>query len=239
MRQVTEVPAGRADLHVHTHHSDGQDSPGQILEWAARIGLDVIAITDHDAIDGALIAAELARQHDGAPEVVVGEEVSSRDGHVLALFISQLVPPGLSAEETVSAIHAQGGLAVAAHPYWRTTMLDRDGRLYGLGDRIADVKVDAVEVLNGGFTPSMIGANRRASWVAEALGRTPVGGSDAHVRHAIGWAHTRFAGTSASDLRHSIETGQTQAGRSRINPIGLRRYATWSIGRLRLQAQAG
>jgi predicted metal-dependent phosphoesterase TrpH len=236
MREVREDAAGIADLHVHTHHSDGQDSPSEVLAWAERIGLDVIAITDHDAIDGALIAAELARQNRAGCEVVVGEEVSSRDGHILGLFIDELVPPDLSAEETVAAIHEQGGIAIAAHPYWRASSTDHAGRLYGLGDRIAELDVDAVEVINGGFTPSMIGANRRAGWVAEALGRTPVGGSDAHVKHALAWGHTRFAGNSATDLRQAIAGGRTQAGRSRLHPTGLRRYAAWSIGRLRLAA---
>lgn len=227
--------AGTADLHVHTNCSDGQDSPSEVLAWAERIGLDVLAITDHDTIDGAIIAAELARIRKG-PDVIVGEEISSREGHILALFIKSLITPDMSAAETVDAIHAQGGLAIAAHPYWRTANVDYKGRLYGLGDRIAELPFDAVEVLNGGFTPSMIVANRRAGWVAEALGRTPVGGSDAHVKHALGWGHTRFSGTTAADLRRSIAAGKTQAGRSRLHPTGLRRYATWSIGRLRLQA---
>ena len=227
--------AGIADLHVHTKHSDGQDSVSDVVAWAARIRLDVIAITDHDTIEGAVIAAELARVRSG-PEVIVGEEVSSLDGHILALFITKLVPPNLSAEEIVAAIHEQGGLAIAAHPYWRSSSLDYRGRLFALGDRIADLPFDAIEVINGGFTPSMIGANRRAGWVAEALGRTPVGGSDAHVKHALGWGHTRFEGRTAHELRRSIGAGRTQAGRSRLHPTGLRRYATWSIGRLRLQA---
>ena len=239
MRRSSESAGGMADLHVHTHHSDGQDSPGEVLEWAGRIGLDVIAITDHDAIDGARIAASLAGQVGEGPEVVIGEEVSSRDGHILALFIDALVPPGLSAQETVAAIHEQRGLAVAAHPYWRTNSTDHAGRLYGLGDLIADVDFDAIEVINGGFTPSMIGANRRAGWVTEALGRTPVGGSDAHVKHALGWGHTKFAGRSARELRAAILAGRTQAGRSRLHPTGIRRYATWSLGRLRLATAAG
>ena len=236
MSELDEASAGIADLHVHTEHSDGEDSPGDVLGWAEHIGLDVLAITDHDAIDGALIAAELAEGRDDGPEVIVGEEVSSRDGHILALFIDSLIPPDMTASETVAAIHEQGGLAIAAHPYWRTASLDHKGRLYGLGDRIAELDFDAVEVINGGFTPSMIGANRRAGWVAEALGRTPVGGSDAHVKHALGWAHTRFQGRTAPDLRRSIAAGRTQAGRSRIHPTGLRRYAAWTLGRIRLQA---
>ena len=230
-----DAPSGVADLHIHTHHSDGQDGPAEVVAWAARIGLDVIAITDHDQIDGALIAASIARREPGSPDVIVGEEVSSLDGHILALFIDRLVPPDMSGAETVAAIHEQGGLAMAAHPYWRNGSTDYKGRVYGLGDRIADLDLDAVEVINGGFTPSMIGANRRAGWVAEALGRTAIGGSDAHVKHALGWGHTRFEGRTAGDLRRSIEAGRTQAGRSPLHLTGLSRYATWSIGRLRLR----
>lgn len=231
-----ERPAsGIADLHVHTNYSDGADSISDVLTWAARIGLDVIAITDHDTIAGAAIAAELARVRSG-PQVIVGEEISSRDGHILGLFLSALVPPDMSAAETIAAIHDQGGLAIAAHPYWRTSAFDYKRRVYGLGDRIADLPLDGVEVVNGGFTPSMIAANRRAGSVAQALGRTPVGGSDAHVRHALGWGHTRFEGRTALELRRCIAMGRTGAGRSRLHPTGVRRYAAWSIGRLRLQA---
>jgi predicted metal-dependent phosphoesterase TrpH len=185
---------GAADLHMHTHYSDGQDSPAEVVEWAERVGLDVIAITDHDCIDGAEEAADLAARTGTGPDVIVGEEVSSRDGHILALFIARLIPPGMSARETVAAIHEQGGLAIAAHPYWRIKTADHNGRAYGVGARIAEVDFDAIEVVNGGFTPSMIVANQRATRETRALGKVAVGGSDAHVKHAVGWAHTRFEG---------------------------------------------
>ena len=230
-----DAAAGVADLHIHTHHSDGQDGPAEVFHWARRIGLDVIAITDHDQIEGAVIAAEISRREVEGPEVIVGEEVSSLDGHILGLFLDHLVPPGMSAADTVAAIHEQRGVAIAAHPYWRTSAVDHRGWVYGLGDRIAEIDFDAIEVLNGGFTPSMIGANRRAGWVAAALGKTPVGGSDAHVKHALGWGHTRFAGRTAADLRRSIAAGTTEARRSRLHPTGLGRYATWSLSRLRLK----
>ena len=232
----SDIPAGIADLHIHTRHSDGVDSASDVLDWAERIGLDVIAITDHDGIDGALVAAAVRRLRRGGPDVIVGEEVSSRDGHILALFIEKLIPPDLSAEDTVGAIHEQGGLAIAAHPYWRNGSVDYKGRPYGLGERIRDLGFDAIEVINGGFTPSMIGANRRASVVTKSLGRAAVGGSDAHVKHALGWGHTRFVGSTAHDLRRSIAAGHTQAGRSRLHPTGVGRYATWSLSRLRLRA---
>ena len=220
---------GTADLHVHTRHSDGDDSPQDVLDWAARIGLDVLAITDHDEIAGAEEAAALAAERGDGPDVIVGSEVSSADGHILALFISEAVPAGLPARKTVDAIHEQGGIAIAAHPFWRNRP-DR-GYSYGVGELIHELPFDAVEVLNGGFTPSMIAANQRAA--AEAGRLTAVGGSDAHVRRALGWAHTRFAGRNAADLRSAVAAGAVRAGRSRVDAVGVSRYAAWSLGRMR------
>ncbi|HEY6115520.1 MAG TPA: PHP domain-containing protein, partial [Candidatus Dormibacteraeota bacterium] len=71
------VSRGRADLHTHTTASDGWPSPHQLVEQARVVGLDVIAVTDHDTIDGALRAADFASRR-GRLEVIVGEEVSSR-----------------------------------------------------------------------------------------------------------------------------------------------------------------
>src|SRR5215207_1074336 len=106
----------KADLHVHTTHSDGHASVEEVLEHAERhTELRVIAITDHDTIEGALEARTLAREY--GIEVVVGEEVSTADGELLALFIEQRLPPGRPAAETIAAVHEQGGLCVAAHPY--------------------------------------------------------------------------------------------------------------------------
>lgn len=108
----------KADLHVHTTHSDGHAGVEEVLEHAARrTDLRVIAITDHDIIDGALEARALAQEY--GIEVVVGEEVSTADGELLALFVERRVPPGRPAAETIAAVHEQGGLAVAAHPYHR------------------------------------------------------------------------------------------------------------------------
>ena len=226
---------GCADLHVHTDFSDGADSPRDVLQRARQTELDVIAITDHDSIDGAIIAWELATHSRIGPEVIVGEEVSSRDGHILALFIRRLVPPGLSARETVAAIQEQGGIAIAAHPYWRHESNGGRGWVYSVGDEIASVPFDAVEVMNGGFTPSMIKANARAARTARDLAMTEVGGSDAHVSHAVGWAYTRFPGSSARDLGDAIMRGQTQAARTRPGLDGIGRYAIWSLGRMRPQ----
>src|SRR3979409_2705805 len=124
---------GRADLHMHTTSSDGWPTPHELVEHAARRArLDVIAVTDHDTIEGALRAQEHAAKRERV-HVLDGEEVSSRDGHIVALFIERRVRPGMSAAATVDAIHGQGGLAIAVHPFWRTQKRTRTGVGPGVG----------------------------------------------------------------------------------------------------------
>jgi predicted metal-dependent phosphoesterase TrpH len=104
---------GKADLHVHSRYSDGYATVERILEYTERqTDLDVIAITDHDCIDGALRAAELAAKRCYRFQVMTGAEISTRDGHLLALNIRALVPAALSMAETIQAVHEQGGLAI-------------------------------------------------------------------------------------------------------------------------------
>jgi predicted metal-dependent phosphoesterase TrpH len=199
------IPLGKADLHIHTLHSDGRPSVQEVLDHVAeRTALRVIAITDHDTLAGALIAQDLQRHY--SFDIVLGEEVTSRDGHILALFIKDRVPPGLPAAETIAAIHEQGGLAIAAHPFivvWR-------GPVQGVGARFSDLPFDAVEVENS--TPFMYVPNHRARHHNRRVSQMPeVGNSDAHIVEAIGKSYTRFAGYTALDLRHAIERNETSA----------------------------
>jgi hypothetical protein len=107
---------GYADLHMHTSASDGYAIVRELLDYVAEIAqLDVIAITDHDILDASIAAWE--QQAHYPFDIVPGVEVSSRDGHVLGLWITQPIPAGLSLIETVAAIHEQNGLAVLAHPF--------------------------------------------------------------------------------------------------------------------------
>jgi predicted metal-dependent phosphoesterase TrpH len=219
---------GLADLHVHTHHSDGQDSPADVVEQARLRGIRIIAITDHDCLDGALAATAHAATAPGV-EVIVGEEVSTRDGHVLGLFLEEWIRPGMSAADTVAAIHDQGGIAVAAHPFWRTTSRTPGRPPHGVGELIASVHFDAVEIMNGGFTPSMICANVRAGWANTHLGLAVTGGSDAHVKQAIGCAATAFDGSTAAELRAALLAGQTTARLGRQSAVAVGRYLAWGL----------
>ncbi|MBD3387933.1 MAG: PHP domain-containing protein [Candidatus Altiarchaeales archaeon] len=175
------------ELHVHSSYSDGKPTPKEILEYAGS-RLDGIALTDHDEIAGALEALE----HAGDDFTVIpGAEVSSVEGHILALGVTELVPRDLSAAETVDRIHGLGGLAVAAHPY--------DVRRAALGDLILKLPFDAVEVVNG----HTFGNKKDPVKVCREAGLPMVGGSDAHILSEVGSVTVEFDG----DWRNAIKKG--------------------------------
>jgi predicted metal-dependent phosphoesterase TrpH len=220
---------------MHTNASDGWPTPLELVEHAARrAGLDVIAVTDHDTIEGALRAAEYAARRSKL-HVIIGEEVSSRDGHIIGLFLEQAVRPGLSAAATVHAIHEQGGIAIAPHPFWRTSRVVRAGNpVHGVGWLAAELAFDAIEVENA--TPGFYVFNRLARRLNMGLGAAELGCSDAHIVDAVGRAFTHFPGKTPAVLRKAIETGQTRAGRRRYQAVGLMRYAAWGLNHQRYVA---
>jgi predicted metal-dependent phosphoesterase TrpH len=182
----------RADLHMHTTCSDGWPSPGQLASHLARSPLAVAAVTDHDTIEGALRVEDALAG--AGPEIVIGTEVSSADGHILGLFVAHDVPAGRSAEWTIAAIHDQDGLAIAAHPF---------SVALGVGDLAGSLPFDAIELLNG--SPLMEIPNlRTVRRLSRRRGVAKVGGSDAHVPAAVGGIHTLFPGSGAADLRAAI-----------------------------------
>ncbi len=215
-----------ADVHIHTTYSDGAPEPAMVVARAVELGLSVIAITDHDTIEGALVAARI---DPGRCEVVIGEEVTTRQGHVLGLFLSRAVPPGLDVVTTIDAIHSQGGLAIPAHPFLRL------GGAKGVGRTAAGLGWDAIETENG--SPGAWWANRVARREQRRWARAQTGGSDAHILDAVGIAVTRFPGRSASDLRDAIESGSTVAARQNHSLLVGVRTLTRSVGR-RLTGQA-
>ena len=227
----------RADLHMHTSCSDGWPSPAELVAHViARTDLRVIAVTDHDTVEGALRAADRAARTVGL-EVVIGEEVSSCDGHVLGLFLERRVRPGMSAAATLHAIHDQGGLAIAPHPFWRTQRrVSNGGAVHGVGWLAAELEFDAIEVENA--TPGFYVFNRMARRLNLGLAAAETGSSDAHILDAVGRAYTEFRGRTAADLRRSIEARDTVAGRSSYKAVGLMRYAAWGFNHQRYAAVA-
>ena len=204
-----------------------------VVDHARLTGLNVIAVTDHDTIEGALRAADYAARRTRL-QVVIGEEVSSRDGHIVALFLEKRIRPGMSAAATVSAIHDQGGLAVAVHPFWRTQRQTRSGRVHGVGWLAAELEFDAVEVENA--TPGFYVFNQLARRLNMGLGSAEIGSSDAHILDAVGRAYTEFPGKTPKALRTAIEAGTTVARRRRYRALGLMRYAAWGLNHERYVA---
>lgn len=227
---------GRADLHLHTNFSDGWPTPEQLVRHVvARRSLDVIAITDHDTIEGALRAADCSAALAGPP-VVVGEEVSSRDGHIVGLWLTRRIPPGRSAAATVHAIHDQGGIAFAAHPFWRTERLARGRTVHGVGWLAGELDFDAIEVENS--TPGFYVFNQLAARLNVAARRAALGNSDAHILDAVGTAYTVFPGQGEAALRKAIEQCRTAPERERHRMVGLVRYAAWTVNHPRVRALA-
>jgi predicted metal-dependent phosphoesterase TrpH len=200
---------GRADLHVHTLASDGISGVGEILDHVERAtDLDVIAIADHERIDAAQAARAMARSRGLRFEVVVGEEVTTRGGHLLALFIEEPIRPLRSLRSTIAAVHEQGGLAVPAHPLVPYPLCAQAWVLRRLlADPDRRVHPDALEV----FNPTTIGrpGHRRSLEFARDHGLPMLGNSDAHAAEQIGQGWTSFPGRTAEDVRAAILEGTT------------------------------
>lgn len=202
-------PHGRADLHVHTLASDGVDGIEAIFEFAlAHTNLDVLGIADHERIDAALAARALARDRGLRIEIVVGEEVTTREGHLLALFVEERLRPFRSMRTTIGEIHEQGGLAIPAHPLFPYPLCAQGWtlrRLLGAGD--PRVRPDALEA----FNPTTFGrlVHERVGSFAAAHEVATIGSSDAHDAASIGTGFTTFPGHTAADLRQSVLEGTT------------------------------
>ena len=199
-------------MHLHSLYSDGTASVRTILDHVEqRTDLDVVAITDHERLDGALRAAELHAAGDYSFDLVVGEEITTRRGHVLALFVTERIRPLRPLAETLQAIHAAGGLAIAAHPMAPIPLSVGPRSLRGVRDHEdGGVAFDALEL----FNPSYAGRVRqdaRLKLNAAELGLPGVGNSDAHVLEGIGTGFTSFAGHTALEYRAAVLAGDVRA----------------------------
>jgi predicted metal-dependent phosphoesterase TrpH len=201
---------GLADLHIHTLHSwDGTSTVAAILKQVLEnTHLNVIAITDHDCVTGALEALELAPSY--GIDVIPGCEITTAQGHLLAYFIKKPVPPKLSFVETVLRVGEMGGICVAAHPCARmTNSLHAQVIRQGLNDPdVARIFV-GIEVYNAGLVHKA--SHVRAQLLANSLPIAQVGNSDAHLLWVIGRGMTHFHGKSAMELRRDLENHTTKA----------------------------
>ena len=201
---------GLADLHLHTIYSyDGTATIPAVLRRAREIGLNVIAITDHDEIAGALEAVKLA-SHYGV-EVIPGSEITTAEGDLLALFIHEKIQPGLSLIETLLKVKEQGGVAIAAHP-----MADGMGMksltpvsiLKALRHPIAKKVLIGIETYNGTAIDRV--SNHYTRIFAQGLKVAQTGNSDAHIIDTIGFGATEFPGTTAADLLNALRERTTR-----------------------------
>lgn len=209
-----------AFVELHCHSSASYDSlspPRQIVRAAASRGLTHLAITDHERIDAAVAARELAPP---GLTVIVGEEIRSADGDVIGLFLERPIPAGLSALETIAAIHEQGGLAGIPHPFDRFRFSglaradeDRLGRLLEAADYI--------EAFNARVPYGR--ANERAALLARERGVPGVAASDAHTIMEVGVSCTRLRGPvgTAADMRAALADTMLLTGRASLAVRGV------------------
>ncbi len=201
---------GKADLHVHTSHSDGMaDVPALLAHVESHTDLDVIAVTDHDNIRGSLAAREAWARGTYRFEVVPGMEVTTIEGHILVLFIDEPVPCLRSLEKTLAAIHTLGGLAIIPHPLtWLTRGLGERHIRRVMSTEHDGVHFDGIELTNG--TPAgRWGAQKARALNDRHLHLAEAGGSDAHFLPAVGAGYTEFPGRTPADLRQAISDRST------------------------------
>jgi predicted metal-dependent phosphoesterase TrpH len=201
---------GLADLHMHTIYSyDGTATVPAVLRRAHEIGLDVIAITDHDEIAGSQKALELA-SHFGV-EVIPGIEITTAEGDLLALFVKEKIQAGLSLVDTILNVRELNGICIVPHPLAGGMGMKS---LSGYALLKALRNPDVVETLIGIETYNATSLDRMGNQYARILSNrlniTQVGNSDAHVLQAIGLGATEFEGKSAEDLLIALKNGTTK-----------------------------
>ena len=187
----------KADLHVHTtYSSDSVITPKDLVFYAKKRGLNAVAVTDHNRVDGAL---KIAKETDFL--VIPGTEVSSLHGHIIGLNIQEPIPRDLSADETVDRIHKAGGIAIACHPF----VLFKGS----IGKHVT-AKFDAVEAINASAFPFKT-STRKANELAERFKLPKTAGTDAHYGPVIGRAYTIIeAEPTVESIVNAIANGQCQ-----------------------------
>jgi predicted metal-dependent phosphoesterase TrpH len=192
-------PGLRLDLHNHTHFSaDGLMSPAELLAAAKAKGIACLAVTDHNSVEGALRAVELADADLTLPRVIPGIELSTSDGEVVGLYIWENIPAGLSLLGAVERIKGQGGIVYLPHPFDRMRRGAVSRRVRSTAAELSDI----VEVVNGrSLTP---GANEKALRLARKLGKPEGAGSDAHRPADVGIASVLVDAYPSRDILVSL-----------------------------------
>jgi predicted metal-dependent phosphoesterase TrpH len=216
----------KLDLHNHTFFSaDGLMTPIQLLQAAKARGIDYLAVTDHNTVQGALQALAFSEADLSLPRVIPGVEVRTEAGEIIGLYVLEEIPRGLSLEETAALIRGQGGLVYLPHPY----DVFRRGAVSPAERERAAALADMVEVVNGRSLGPRAG--RKSGRLADALGRPKGAGSDAHRKGEVGRVHilvgerpTRealVAVVAGGTIVHSLDCRQYTVnwGRQALAPV--------------------
>jgi len=188
---------------------DSVTTPKKSVRVAEKKGLDLLCITDHNSIKGAVEAKKY-----NSELVVIGEEILSKSGEIIGLFLHEEIKPGLSAEETIELIHEQDGIAFAPHPFSVYCSC--------VGKKLHGLKLDGIEVFNSlhrdGYSNAIALLNSN--------GHAKFGGSDAHSSTMIGNGYTTFKGNSQEEFRTAIKKRRTSYGGK---PAPLKEIVNYSI----------
>jgi hypothetical protein len=211
---------GTADLHVHTALGDGMAEIPELLAYVEEeTDLSIIAITEHDDLRAAYAAREAWARGHYRFDVVLGEEVTTLEGHLLALFIEEPIPSLKPLAPSLEAVHRQGGLCIIPHPMtWFTRSIGQRKIERIMRDGRDGISFDGIET--AGVSP----AARLSRSKARRLNReryhlAEVGGSDAHFLKAVGTSYTVFEGTTSEELRRAILARTTSAAAGRYPSI--------------------
>lgn len=214
---------------MHTNLGDGWISPARVVKTAVERRLAVIAVTDHDHVEGARRVEEILAAQGSPIKMITGVEVSTRHGHLLGLFVKKAPKPMRTAQESIDAIKEQGGLVIVPHPFGRLVPSFSRRRIESLLS--AGYEIDGIETYN----PSPANASQRAAVLAanREWGLAEIGASDAHFWQHIAAAYTRFPGSTPYDLRRAILARAVVAGGQerrpqRLNPGVYVAQCAWS-----------
>lgn len=200
---VVDTRLGVADLHIHTLASDGVSGVDDVLAAAIAGGLDIIAITDHERIDAAVVAQRLAQERGLPLRVIVGEEITTRNGHLVGLYLTERIKPWGTMRDAVARVHDQGGVCIVAHPLVPYPLCASERTIRRMLDEADPGRhPDAIEAFNP-TTARMRWSRRVPAFVAE-VGLAAVASSDAHHADSVGRAVTHFPGESEEELRAAI-----------------------------------
>ena len=219
---------GRADTHLHTEYSGYSNlgvmkfpesviSPAQQVEQGRKNGMDVIAITDHDETCGAFEAQRYAKNLKDI-EVIAGEEITTADGELIGLFLTERIKPNLPVEETADIIRSQGGLMIVPHPF--------SFHVFALREKMFDIGFDGFETINGGHPDAYTNAFARTVMDRYPGRWAEMSSSDAHSLYTSGTNWTEFPGNTAEDFRKAILNRTTK---SCGKPASVFSQVQWSV----------